>query len=193
MHSEALAQVHEANRLFLTSLKGRDDETLERLGFPLAAVESLRRAEPEELDALAEFPRALFRLRIEPRATRAPARAAVPVRAARDMSAAQILELTILYGVWSICRDSTYKARLFFGFSPREVHELRTTLLSELPSIALEALSIECAFAESAWLWHELLNETRPEVRRQLVLVALQPSIDFAAPEDRVADQVQVE
>ncbi len=107
------------------------------------------------------------------------------------MDVTQVLALTIMFCVWNTCRDSAYQARLFFGLTPREVHLLRTTALSELPRMAATSLTIECAFAESAWLWHELLTERRPEARRQLALVALQPSVEAARFENRVAEQAR--
>jgi hypothetical protein len=185
MHSDAVAHVQEANRLFLSWLQTRDDAALQRMGFPLSAAKALRSAGSVAIGVLAEFPRALFRLRLEQGQGRS---------AAGGADAAHVLTLTILYCVWSICRESTYRGRLFFGLTPREVHALRTTALSDLPGIAATRVSVECAFAEAAWLWDRLLHETRPEARRQLVLVALQPSAEAVEAEDRVADQkVQTE
>ncbi|HEX5421437.1 MAG TPA: hypothetical protein VFY39_15700 [Gammaproteobacteria bacterium] len=187
IHSDALEQVHELNRLFLDLLQRSGNDGLARMRFPSEAREALRSADAFQIEAAAEFPRALFRIRI----AATPASASPALNA--DFDARQILELTLLYCVWTTCRESTYQARLFFGLSPREVHALRTTPLSDLPVLASASLSLACAFGDSAWLWRELLTETRPEVRRQLILVALQPPAEAARFEagGRAADRAR--
>lgn len=187
IHSEALAQVHELNRLFLGSLKSRDARGLEHVRFPQSAARALKAAPDAQIESLAEFPRALFRLRIAEEAIVAPRRPDV------DADARSILELTILFSAWSTCRDSAYEARLFFGLATRDVRRLRAAPLSELPCMASTSVRLECAFADSAWLWRELLTENRPEARRQLVLVALQPSVEAArlGGHGRVAERAQ--
>ncbi|HEU4616640.1 MAG TPA: hypothetical protein VFV10_01295 [Gammaproteobacteria bacterium] len=186
-HSDAVAHVQEANRLFLSWLQTLDDPALEPIGFPLTAAPALRRSDSAALGALADFPRALFRLRFSPAA-------AVRAPGLNEIGAASVLTLTLLYCVWSISRESTYLGRLFFGLTPREAHALRTTPLSDLPGLALGAVSVECAFAGAAWLWDRLLDETRPERRRQLVLAALQPAVEvLAAGEDRVAERLEAD
>jgi hypothetical protein len=168
--AEPVEQIHELNRLFLRSLQNRNSESLRRAALPAAAVAVLRQATVEQLDAAAQFPRALFELVLEEPAA-AVAHGELPGVAAR------ILELTISYCAWSTCRDSIYHARLFFGLDAEVIHTLRTTPLSELPKLALAHARIRCAFPEAECLWKELLMETRPEARRQLVLVALQPPL----------------
>ncbi|HEX7081146.1 MAG TPA: hypothetical protein VF329_09045 [Gammaproteobacteria bacterium] len=174
---ESIEQIHELNRLFLRSLQGRDVADLRGCGFPGAAVASLRAAPPGMLDAVAEFPRALFELTLDESGRDAPQ---------PDMSR-QILDLTIVFCAWNMARESLYHARLLFGLTPQVAHELRTTPLSQLPRLALTRARISCTFAEVEWLWKELLTETRPEARRQLILIALQPPIDAAG----VADAAQ--
>lgn len=190
--ADSLNQIHELNRLFLKSLQARDPAELRDSGFPVDASDLLRRTSPEQIYGLAEFPRALFNLAVDAPADRPAAEKGV--RALFDplgdavYSPRQILELTILFCAWTISRDSVYHARLFFGLTPRAVHTLRTALLSDLPCMALTAIRVECAFADSEWLWRELLSETRPEARRQLILVALQPSVVGRARFDQVAE-----
>jgi hypothetical protein len=184
--SDSLAQVHELNRLFLKSLQTRDAAALRDSGFPAGAVDTLRLAAPGQIDRLAEFPRALFDLVIEhPEACEAdpPADTAYGPQ--------QILELTILFSAWNICRDSVYHARLFFGLTPRAVHTLRTTPLSALPRLGLTAVHVRCAFTGSEWLWRELFTEARPEVMRRLILIALQPALERTGAADRVAEPAQ--
>lgn len=181
---DPLAQVHELNRLFLRSLQWRDAPALSRCGFPAGAVSALHAADERQLDGLAEFPRALFDLTIE-----APDDAAALPMLRAGYTAQQIIELTIVHGAWTIGIDSAYHARLFFGLPTRMVHTLRTTPLSSLPVLALASVVVTCAFPDAEWLWRELLTETRPEVRRRLILIALQPSMDGAAAFDRVAER----
>jgi hypothetical protein len=196
MHSDAFDQVQEANRLFLRWLQTLDDAGLGRIRFPLLAAKELRAADTAAIARLAEFPRALFRLRFAHRmdgTLRPGVVADVDLTPFATADAARVLALTILYSAWSISRDSTYRGRLLFGLTPREMHALRTTPLSDLPAIALTSLKLECAFGDAAWLWQRLLAEIRPEVRRQLVLVALQPPPDIAAAADCVAEAVDAD
>jgi hypothetical protein len=182
--AEPVEQIHELNRLFLRSLQTRTIEGLRRAGLPPAAVTALRHATAAQLDAAAEFPRALFQLVLEQPAD-AFGHAELPGAAAR------ILELTISYCAWSTCRESIYHARLFFGLDAEVIHALRTTPLSELPKLALARARVRCAFPEANCLWKELLMETRPEARRQLVLVALQPPLPLQRAWARVAERVR--
>jgi hypothetical protein len=181
--ADSLNQIHELNRLFLKSLQARDAAGLRESGFPVGAFDLLRSTSAEQIGGLAEFPRALFDLAVEGAADRPPDRPGDVVYSPR-----KILELTILFCAWNVSRDSVYHARLFFGLAPRAVHTLRTALLTDLPRMALTAIRVECAFADSEWLWRELLTETRPEARRQLILVALQPSVVGPARLDQVAE-----
>lgn len=181
---EPLEQIHELNRLFLRSLQACKIHDIRRMGLPRTALPPLRHAAPEQLDAAAEFPRALFQLIL---ADAGPLPPAAP--APGGSAASRILELTIAYCAWSTSRESTYHARLFFGLGSEVIHALRTTPLSELPRLAVTRARVECAFQEAAWLWKELLVETRPEARRQLVLVALQPPLPASRAPRRFAER----
>jgi len=176
--AEPLEQIHELNRLFLRSLQPRKIEALRGVGFPSGAMSALRQASPEQLDAIAEFPRALFDFVLDT----PPASGAAPSAAVDSAGvASRILELTIAYCAWSTSRDSAYHARLFFGLGSDVIQALRMTPLSKLPWLALTRARVVCAFRDAEGLWRELLLETRPEARRQLVLVALQPALRAAA------------
>ncbi|HEX6994837.1 MAG TPA: hypothetical protein VF339_11900 [Gammaproteobacteria bacterium] len=176
--AEPLEQIHELNRLFLRSLQQRKIEALRSVGFPSGAMTALRQASPEQLDAIAVFPRALFEFELDAQ----PAGSA-PQGAALDSVplASRILELTIAYCAWTTSRDSAYHARLFFGLGADVIQALRATPLSKLPWLALTRARVVCAFRGAESLWRELLVETRPEARRQLVLVALQPALRTAS------------
>ena len=65
---EQLEQVRELNRLFLTFLRTSAVERRDCLGLPESAWPDLAPASARHLDAVAEFPRALFRLVLEPAA-----------------------------------------------------------------------------------------------------------------------------
>src|SRR5690606_6611154 len=124
-----------------------------------------------------EFPRALFDFLLD-----APVSGAAQGATSESTSvASRILELTIAYCSWTTSRDSAYHARLFFGLGTDVIQTLRMTPLSKLPWLAATRARVVCAFADAEGLWRELLIETRPEARRQLVLVALQPALRAAA------------
>jgi hypothetical protein len=191
MHSDAFDQIQEANHLFLRWLQTLDDDGLRRVRFPLTAARELRDADAAAVARLAEFPRALFRLHLAHRTDgglRAGRAAEADLTPLTTADIGRVLALTIVYSAWSISRDSTYRGRLLFGLTPREIHALRITAFSDLPVMALTSLELECAFGDAAWLWQRLLAETRPEVRRQLVLAALQPPPDTVGVTDRVAE-----
>lgn len=178
--AEPLEQIHELNRLFLRSLQPRKIESLHRIGFPAGALPALNQASPEQLDVIAEFPRALFDFVLD---ASPPPGVGSPQGVMIDgpSVASRILELTIAYCAWTTSRDSAYRARLFFGLNSDVIQTLRMTPLSKLPWLALTRARVVCAFQEAEGLWRELLLETRPEARRQLVLVALQPAFRAAA------------
>ncbi|MFS8607110.1 MAG: hypothetical protein LOD94_03795 [Gammaproteobacteria bacterium] len=183
-HPEPLEQIFELNRLFLRFLQSRNLDEARRMGLPASAADPLKAATPEQLDAAAEFPRGLFQLQLT------DANDASPMSYESFPLPARILEMTIAYCAWSTSRDSVYHARLFFGLGAEVIHTLRTTPLSELPRLAMCHARVVCAFQEAEWLWRELLVETRPEARRQLVLVALQPPLPsgraFRRPAERI-------
>jgi|SRR5690554_831926 len=177
--ADPLEQIHELNRLFLRSLQPRKIEALRRVGFPSGAVQALNQASPEHLDAVAAFPRALFDLVLDAPPSPGAGSPQAPMLDGPSV-ASRILELTIAYCAWTTSRDSAYRARLFFGLGSDVIQTLRVTPLSKLPWLALTRARVVCAFQEAEGLWRELLLETRPEARRQLVLVALQPAFRTA-------------
>src|SRR5690606_20405481 len=166
-------------------LHSRKLEEARRIVFPASSAASLRASTPEQLHAAAECRRGLFQLQIT---------GAAGAPAARFYSSplpARILEMTIAYCAGSTSRESVYHARLFFGLGAEVIHTLRTTPLSELPRLAISRANVVCAFQEAEWLWRQLLVETRPEARRQLVLVALQPPLPSAQTIRRPAERIR--
>jgi hypothetical protein len=170
---DQLEQVHELNRLFLTYLRMRVHDDRDCLGLPESARSILRKTSSETLAVISDFPRALFDLKLDDRA--AP-RLRDPLPR-RDDAARHALCLTILLCAWSLSRQSTYQARLLLGLEPRAVQRLRAMQLGDLQPLAHVRELVLCAFAGRDWLWNELLTDARPEARRQLALIALQPGL----------------
>ena len=169
---EGLDHVRELNRLFLSFLHTRAHERRDCLGLNATTVATLRSASGEILDRLADHPCALFRLKLD--ALRPQVAEAGRVQA----DPAQFsLQAGILNGVWHLVRRSSYSARLFLAMSDADVCLLRAMPLLDLSRLALSADLIDCAFRESEWMWAELLTETRPEYRRYLLLVGMQPNL----------------
>jgi hypothetical protein len=170
---EELDEIHELNRVFLRYLKQRLGSRGDALDLPSSSLAALARANNALLDRAAEFPRALFRLRLEPWA---PWKLMDPKSASLD-AAQQALQLTLLLSAWNLSRRSAYAARLFLGLSDAETRRLRAAQLSDLHRLALSCDLIGCAFAQTTWLWPELLRDAQPEQRHQLSLIALQPDV----------------
>jgi hypothetical protein len=169
---DGLEQVYELNRLFLHFLRSQAMSGEDCLGLPRVAIESLQSMPQEQLDDVAEFPRALFTLSLGPAATQDR----VLPTDTTALRARHAVQLTILLSVWNCCRNRSYRARAFFGLSLEAVRRLRMTPLSELPEIAVNTDLVACAFADSGWLWERLLTATNEQSREQLKLVALQPA-----------------
>jgi hypothetical protein len=180
---DQLQQVHELNRLFLTYLQTRVRADAECLGLPDLAKPILRRASGDLLAAVAEFPRTLFDLKLDERATQ---QVRDPLRS-RDDAARHALCLTILLCAWTLSRQSVYQARLLLALEPRTIQRLRAMQLSELQQVAHGRELVHCAFAGRDWLWSELLTDPRPEMRQQLALIALQPGLPRDWPARRVS------
>jgi hypothetical protein len=180
---DLLDHVHELNRLFLAFLRSAARERRDCLGLPPRAERALLQASPEQLEMLAQFPHALFRLSLDGQ----PAgRTIDPLRSGTD-GAHYSLSLMILQSARALSRQSTYQARLLMGLSSRAMQRLRGMPLDHLPALARTADLVLCAFPERDWLWTELLRETRPEARQQLALIALQPWLEQEWPRRRFA------
>jgi hypothetical protein len=175
--NDDLEEVRELNRLFLEFLRTRACAGEDCLGLGRRTLSLLASAAPARLDAAAEFPRALFRLRL---GQVGPVRVLDPCAEAGERLR-QALQLTILHSAWNMSRRSAYGALLFLGLDDAQVRRLRMMPLSDLPAMSATSDLIGCGFLEAPWLWRELLTETRPESRRQLLLIGLQPQLDVRA------------
>lgn len=177
-----LDQLFELNRLFLEYLRQLSADGIADAGLPAATARWLRRAKAAALDRAAEFPQALFRLRLD------EAGVGDALDDGPHGDARRALQLTIMLCAWNQCRQSVYAARLYLGLGNDDVRRLRTTSLSELTGLAVAGDLLGCAFARSEWFWRELLTAGGRERRRQLALIGLQPKlaqgwrIDHARP-----------
>jgi hypothetical protein len=179
-----LDQLFELNCLFLSYLKRLAGDGVTHPRLPGAAAAVLCGADTNALERAAQFPQALFRLRLRSRVADDP----VTPRGASHVDARRSLQLTILLCAWNQCRQSVYAARLYLGLGNAQIRTLRTTSLSELTELAVAADLLGCVHSESEWFWTQLLTATSAERRRQLSLLGLQPKlsedwrVDFSRP-----------
>jgi hypothetical protein len=181
--AEQIEQVHALNRVFLSYLQSSVRDGLDTLDLPNGAGVALRRASKPLLDAVAEFPRALFRLSFDERS----ASGHKERLRSRAESMRHSVSLTILLCAWTFSRQSAYQARLLLGLETRVIAHLRSLQLGELQQLAFSPRVVLCAFPAREWLWIELLTETRPESRRYLALIAMQPGLEHEWPAKRTA------
>jgi hypothetical protein len=167
-----LDEIAELNRLFLSHLRDRAGKGLDCLDLAPSAARLLTRVPGMRLESAALFPRALFRLHLRWADEPAPAE-----QGESSAPAAHALQLTLLMSAWNLSRHSAYKAKLFLGLTAQQLRRLRVTPLSRLPAMASGRGLVGCAFSDDEWLWRELLTETRPEFKRQLLLMVLQPRV----------------
>ena len=176
LQHDQLHQVRELNRAFLTLLQSRVRQHRSCLGLPAAAHAALAAAGAALLEHVAAFPRALFELQIEGPGSQ-------PAEAAADFDAAEEhLCFCVLLAARQTSRQSAYHARLLFGLAAAQVERLRASPLADLQQLACLPAVLQCAYGDRAWFWPQLFTATRPELRRQLTLMALQPSLAIAWP-----------
>ncbi len=173
---DQLPQVHELNRAFLGLLQTRVRQQGACLGLPSAAQPVLAAAGPAAIEAMALFPRVLFQLRLGVR----PSGARVELDEAEHE-----LCLLALHAARQMSRHSAYQARLLFGLEAAAVQQLCIAQLTALQQLAAVPGILQCAFRERRWFWEGLFTATRPEVRRQLTLMALQPAVELPWPPRR--------
>jgi hypothetical protein len=180
---EYLEPVHELNRSFLGFLQSRAQVERDCLGLPATARPPLRAADGLLLDHIAQFPRALFQVRCEGVVGVGQEVASVGERDGRYHE----LALSILWAARQTSRQSPYQAQFLFGLGVLEIELLRSLALPALERLAAASNVVHCAFTGQHWLWHGILTDTRPESRRQLALVALQPGVARDWPQRRPA------
>jgi hypothetical protein len=180
---DQLQHVHELNRAFLQLLQSRARHERPALGLPAALRPIVAAAGGSLLDGVAGFPRALFHLELS-----TPTRAGQAGPADRDDGfdeAEHDLSLLILLAARHTSRQSAYQARLLLGLAAADVERLCASQLADLQRLACVSGVLRCAFRERQWFWQGLFTTTRPELRRQITLMALQPGIAIGWPRRR--------
>jgi hypothetical protein len=173
---DQLQQVHELNRAFLALAQIRAGEGNACFGLPPSLRRALASAAPSLLEGVACFPRALFRAELD----------AELAQSSADFDEAEHdLCLSVLLAARHASRHSAYQARLLFGLGAADVERLRSAPLAEIQQLASRPGVLQCAFSERHWFWPGLLTATRPELRRQLTLMALQPGVALDWPQRR--------
>lgn len=167
-----LEEVRQLNQFFLEFLRERLAHQ-ETLGLPSDAAELLVRATSEQIDHAARFPRALFRLCLPPRV---PSAAVEPLALAQRTHG-QVLKLVLLNAARNFSRMSGYSARLLLRLSDDEVARFRAAEVDRIVAWSRSEGLVRAAFDDLGWLWRELLTEDRPEYRRRLLLIGLQPDL----------------
>jgi len=174
---EAVDEVRQLNRVFLSFLRARPRIAVERFGLTPAATELLRRSSLDALDRAASFPRALFGFRLP-----APDAAAGVADKPGDRLAGMVeetdrcvLQLALLHSAWNLCRTSGYSARLLLRLGDEDVARLRAAEMSEVIGISRIDHVVHAAFDRLEAIWRELLTQSRPDQRRRLWLIGLQP------------------
>ncbi len=175
-----LQQVQEINRAFLGLAQARLRDLRPCFGLPPGVRPTLRRATDELLDAVALFPRALFRLAIAP----AERRERGDLTAYHDEREHELV-LSTLLAARHASRQCVYQARLLFGLERHDIDSLGALTLTGLQRLAGTPGVLQCALRDRHWFWHGLLTATRPELRRQLTLMALQPGLAVDWPTRR--------
>jgi hypothetical protein len=176
---DQLQQVHELNRAFLGLLQSRVRQGRPCLGLPPVAQAPLCAAGAALLEVAAVFPRALFQVEAPPSAA-----AGCPATAPLD-EAEHDLCFSILFAARQASRQSVYQARLLFGLEGVHIERFGASTFAELQRLAWVPGLVQCAFPDRHWFWQSLFTTTRPELRRQLALLALQPCVAGAWPQRR--------
>jgi hypothetical protein len=175
---DQLPQVHELNRAFLGLLQSRARQHGPCLGLPASAEGVLAAAGAPLVETMASFPHVLFRIRLGWRPSGAEA-------ATHLDEAEHELCLLALHAARLASRQSAYQARLLYGLEAADVQQLGTATLAALQQLAAVPGVLQCAFSERRWFWEGLFTATRPELRRQLTLMALQPAVALGWPPRR--------
>lgn len=179
---DQVQQLRELNRAFLSLLQERVQSEQPCFGLPATLRTPLRSASREFLDAVAGFPRALYRLNVQP-----PPRFATQEYALRALPdpSEHALALSTLLAARYASRQSPYHARLLWGLEASDLPRLLALTLADLQRLAATPGLLHCALTDRPWFWHGLLTDPRPEARHQLVLMALQPVAALGWPQRR--------
>jgi hypothetical protein len=169
----ALEELRQANCLFLDFLRSRPALASQCFGLSQAVTEALLAASKAQVERAAGFPRALFRLSLPPE---------VPgqVLDGRELASApdrRVLQISLLQSAWTLCRTSGYSARLLLRLDDAAIVRFRQAELRDVLLMSVANDLLQAAFDDFDWIWQELLSESRPECRRRLLLLGLQPDL----------------
>jgi hypothetical protein len=178
----ALDEIRQLNRLFLGYLRSVPQVATDQFGLSRHATDLLCRVSPGAVDRAADFPRALFRLCLPPRAS---GTVMDPLGLAQA-SGRRILHLTLLYNAWHMSRASAYSARLLLRLGDGEIRRLREAEMEDILLMSLSDELVHAEFDDLDWIWQQLLTESRPEQRRWLRLIGLQPDLSLQAAGSRI-------
>jgi hypothetical protein len=177
---DQLQQVHELNRAFLGLLQFRVRQGRPCFGLPTVAHVPLAAAGAPLLEAAAAFPRALFQVEAPPSEPPGSAGTGPELdEAEHDLC------FSILFAARQASRQSAYQARLLFGLEGDHIERFGASTFAELQRLAWVPGVVHCAFRDRHWFWQSLFTATRPELRRQLALLALQPCVAGGWPQRR--------
>jgi hypothetical protein len=180
---DQLDQIYELNRFFLIYLQARARDKLDLCGLPPAAMGLLLGVSPEALHQVADFPHALFNLKLDAHGEALDR----DERASRYDGARTALYLSALLCARTVSRRSVYQAQLLLGLDQRSIQQLKSSSLGDLQRLALRDGVLQCAFPQRERLWLNLLTETRGDARQRLAMVALQPGGEREWPQRRGA------
>lgn len=169
--NEAVAEVRQLNRLFLEFLRDQGPGSVERFGLSLRAADFLRRADSDQIDRAASFPRALFGLSLAP-----VLREAQPVLGTTS-NREQVISLVLLHSARSLARMSGYSARLLLRLDDDSVQRLRAAEVEDIVAMSSVDGVVSAAFGVLDRVLPELLAEPHPERWRHLLLLGFQPDI----------------
>lgn len=176
--NEAVAEIRQLNRLFLDFLRDQGPGSVERFGLSARAAEILSRADQQQIERAAGFPRALFGLGLAPVSA-----AAVPDLAATS-NREQVVALVLLHSARNLARMSGYWARLLLRLNDDSVQQLRAATVEQIVALSAADGVVTAAFGVLDRVLPELLEEPHPERWRRLLLLGFQPDILSSASAD---------
>jgi hypothetical protein len=174
----AVDEIRQANSLFLNFLRTRPGLATGHFGLSSRVSELLRRAEPEQVERAADFPRSLFRLTVPEPERVAPLNPRLVVHDDGRL----VLQTALFQSAWNISRYSGYAARMLLRLDDRDVDRFRHAEMKDILQMSLSDHVLRAAFDDLDWIWKQLLTESRPECRQRLLLLGLQPDLSLGMP-----------
>ena len=168
------SEVRELNRLYLVFLQARLMGHGDPLGLPKPVSAHLPDMPEDLIGRLAGYPQAMFRFNFET-FERPQIRESVD----RADAALAEMQLILLANARNLSRQNPYAARVFLRVSAIQVRLLAQLAITELSTLAGQRDLVRCAYVRLTWMWTELFASSAPERSRLLILLGLQPSVEF--------------